>query len=122
MGLNDFYFSFFELRCGALRTKINTPPWVFSTFFKLYKWYQIAQSTSMLFSAMISLLYFVFFVRFLCLQDLNKTMSMIQVWVKNQCNNFRNNTNRRKKYKSRLRFKKIGIKFHSICEYVRQLR
>ena len=25
-------------------TKINTPPWVFFTFFKLYKWYQIAQS------------------------------------------------------------------------------
>ena len=26
-------------------TKINTPPWVFSTFFKLYKCYQIAQRT-----------------------------------------------------------------------------
>ena len=24
-------------------TKINTPPWVFFTFFTLYKWYQIAQ-------------------------------------------------------------------------------
>ena len=24
-------------------TKINTPPWVFFTFFKLYKWYQVAQ-------------------------------------------------------------------------------
>ena len=24
-------------------TKINTPPWVFFTFFKLYKCYQIAQ-------------------------------------------------------------------------------
>ena len=24
-------------------TKISTPPWVFFTFFKLYKWYQIAQ-------------------------------------------------------------------------------
>ena len=23
-------------------TKSNTPPWVFFTFFKLYKWYQIA--------------------------------------------------------------------------------
>ena len=23
-------------------TKINTPPWVFFTFFKLYKWYRIA--------------------------------------------------------------------------------
>ena len=27
-------------------TKSNTPPWVFLTFFKLYKWYQIAQSVS----------------------------------------------------------------------------
>ena len=26
------------------RLKSNTPPWVFFTFFKLYKWYQIAQS------------------------------------------------------------------------------
>ena len=24
--------------------KSNTPPWVFSTFLKLYKWYQIPQS------------------------------------------------------------------------------
>ena len=29
-----------------LQAKINTPPWVFFTFFKLYKWYQIAQSIS----------------------------------------------------------------------------
>ena len=27
-------------------TKINTPPWVFFTFFILYKWYQIAQRTT----------------------------------------------------------------------------
>ena len=27
-------------------TKINTPPWVFFTCFKLYKWYQIAQRTT----------------------------------------------------------------------------
>ena len=27
-------------------TKINTPPWVFFTFFKLYKWQQIAQRTT----------------------------------------------------------------------------
>ena len=26
--------------------KINTPTWVFFTFFKLYKWYQIAQCTT----------------------------------------------------------------------------
>ena len=27
-------------------TKINTPPWVLVTFFKLYKCYQIAQRTT----------------------------------------------------------------------------
>ena len=27
-------------------TKRSTPPWVFFTFFKLYKWYQISQSVS----------------------------------------------------------------------------
>ena len=27
-------------------TKINTPSWVFLTFFKLYKWYQIVQRTT----------------------------------------------------------------------------
>ena len=27
-------------------TKSNTPPWVFLTFLKLCKWYQIAQRTS----------------------------------------------------------------------------
>ena len=27
-------------------TKSNTPPWVFFTIFKLYKWYQIAQNIS----------------------------------------------------------------------------
>ena len=35
--------------CGALDcnfTKINTPPSVFFTFFKLCKWYQIAQRTT----------------------------------------------------------------------------
>ena len=30
---------------GGCFTKINTPPWVFFTFFKLYKCYQIAQRT-----------------------------------------------------------------------------
>ena len=33
-----------KLRASACNfTKINILPWVFSTFFKLYKWYQIAQ-------------------------------------------------------------------------------
>ena len=26
--------------------KSNTPPWMFSRFFKFYKWYQIAQRTA----------------------------------------------------------------------------
>ena len=26
-----------------IHTKSNTPPWMFFTFFKLYKWYQITQ-------------------------------------------------------------------------------
>ena len=33
-------------RCGLKAcklTKSSTPSWVFSTFFKLYKWYQIVQ-------------------------------------------------------------------------------
>ena len=30
-------------RSVTCSTKTNTPPWVFFTFFKLYKWYQIAQ-------------------------------------------------------------------------------
>ena len=29
-------------------TKNNTPPWVLLTFFKLYKWYQIAQRITLL--------------------------------------------------------------------------
>ena len=28
--------------------KSDTPPWVFFTFFKLYKWYQIAQNMTKL--------------------------------------------------------------------------
>ena len=30
-------------RSGTFNIKSNTPPWVFFTFLKLYKWYQIAQ-------------------------------------------------------------------------------
>ena len=29
-----------------MKTKSNSPPWVFFTFFKFCKWYQIAQSTT----------------------------------------------------------------------------
>ena len=36
-------------------TKINTISWVFFTFFKLYKWYQIAQRITLLLS--INLIY-----------------------------------------------------------------
>ena len=31
------------VKSQAYFTKSNTPPWVFFTFVKLYKWYQIAQ-------------------------------------------------------------------------------
>ena len=37
------------VKCQTLACKVikgNTPQWVFFTFFKLYKWYQIAQSIS----------------------------------------------------------------------------
>ena len=30
----------------SLVTKMNTPPWMFFTFLKLNKWYQIAQRTT----------------------------------------------------------------------------
>ena len=37
----------FRLNASACNfTKINTPQWVFLTFFKLYKWYQIAPRTT----------------------------------------------------------------------------
>ena len=35
--------TFIKVECCS-STKINTPPWVFFTFLKLYKWYQIAQN------------------------------------------------------------------------------
>ena len=39
----------FVVRCEACNfPKINTPPWVFFMFFKLYKWYQIAQRITFL--------------------------------------------------------------------------
>ena len=36
-------------------SKINTPPWVFFMFYKLYKWYQIAQRTTYFYSIIYSL-------------------------------------------------------------------
>ena len=33
--MEEYYLNF---------TKINTPPWVFFTCLKFYKWYQIAQN------------------------------------------------------------------------------
>ena len=38
-------------------TKINTPPWVFFTFFKLHKCYQIAQRTTFINLTSLALLY-----------------------------------------------------------------
>ena len=46
-----------KLRASACNfTKINTPPWVFFTFFKLYKWYQIAQRTTYAFDEILGLI------------------------------------------------------------------
>ena len=39
--------------------KSNTPPWVFFMFFKLYKWYQIAQRTKYVEDSLFILKYFV---------------------------------------------------------------
>ena len=42
----------YVLRCAiwyylySLKNVKNTPPWMFYTFFQLYKWYQIAQRTT----------------------------------------------------------------------------
>ena len=42
---------FAKLQASACNfTKINTPPWVFFTFLKLYKWYQIAQRITNIFA------------------------------------------------------------------------
>ena len=41
-------------------TKSNIPPWVFFTFFKLFKWYQIAQSVSFQQDKLPSFLFFSF--------------------------------------------------------------
>ena len=39
-----------KLQSSSLQfCKINSPPWVFFTFFKLYKWYQIVQRTTYMF-------------------------------------------------------------------------
>ena len=39
------YSSFkLEQKATSNFTKSNSPPWVFFTFFKLYKWYQFAQN------------------------------------------------------------------------------
>ena len=35
-------------RSFIFSSKSSTPPWMFFTFFKLYEWYQIAQSTTYL--------------------------------------------------------------------------
>ena len=44
--MEECYFQqSYRLACKI--TKINTPLWVFFTFFKLYKWYQIMQSITL---------------------------------------------------------------------------
>ena len=47
ISITNNLYNEFAVRCAMLSacdfTKINTPSWLFFTFFKLYKWYQIAQ-------------------------------------------------------------------------------
>ena len=42
-------FLFFIFFFQNVQTRSNTPPWVFFPFFKLYKWYQIAQCITCIF-------------------------------------------------------------------------
>ena len=51
-------------RSVAFSKVVNTPPWVFFTFFKLYKWYQIAQRITIIFICFVS-----------CLIDVNNLKS-----------------------------------------------
>ena len=46
MTLNSQPYLWCFARFGTIRTKSNTPPWVFFTLFKLYKCCQIAQRTT----------------------------------------------------------------------------
>ena len=65
-------------------TKINTPSWVFSTFFELYKWYQITQRISYIskFSEMI--LYSVCALKFIflieCISFTQYCQYIVKVW------------------------------------------
>ena len=42
--LEAFFTNSCRLFFACIFTKSNTSPWMFFTFFKLYKWYQIAQN------------------------------------------------------------------------------
>ena len=71
-------------------TKINTPPWVFFTFLKLYKWCQIAQRTTYVYQVTPSLTWMgIFFLFQNCfyiklLMIIFIRMFGIQYW---KCNN-----------------------------------
>ena len=43
---------------ACISTKSNNPPWVFFTFFKLHKWYQIAQGITRILTTNIVMLQF----------------------------------------------------------------
>ena len=59
--VTSFFVFYQKLKPEACNfTKINTFPWVFFTFFRLYKWYQIAQRTTYL-CHFFSLLWFLVF-------------------------------------------------------------
>ena len=86
----DWKTKSFEMCDAACNfTKINTPPSVFFTFFKLYKWYQIAQHITCVPGTypnrlLIGRLYFqaLVYVRYAVI----KTQCLIEVWNSVFCN------------------------------------
>ena len=62
-------------RSVTFSTKINTPAWVFLTFSKLYKWYQIAQRTTIIWQVWISDWFFQYGQR--AIDRINNTWKML---------------------------------------------
>ena len=67
-------------------TKSNTPPLVFLMFFKLYKWYQIAQNIT--YFSTFSMYFFTFVIMFLIIKNsniMNKTIFLISFFFNLGC-------------------------------------
>ena len=52
-------------------TKINAPLWVFFTFFKLYKWYQIVQRVTYKIHNILDLFFNYYTMKYVCISFLN---------------------------------------------------